>query len=167
MSGTNVYGVSNDPQILIGDSQQALSLWSDSVVAPLTKLLPPGSAVPQRTKLCDNGLMILQKDTKTIQTLTPSDDSDGDGMPDDWEVYYGFNPAFDDANADADGDGISNYAEFLLRSDPHAAPVLNSSGSPIDKGPRLKSIYVKHINFTKEQTWRPSLPTSTREENAE
>ncbi|HVM47563.1 MAG TPA: thrombospondin type 3 repeat-containing protein [Candidatus Acidoferrum sp.] len=47
-------------------------------------------------------------------------DSDGDGMPDAWEVAHGFNP-YDpsDALQDADNDGQSNLAEYLAGTDPH------------------------------------------------
>lgn len=46
-------------------------------------------------------------------------DSDGDGLPDVWEIRYGldpFNP--EDALADADGDGLRNFEEFLRKSNP-------------------------------------------------
>ncbi len=46
-------------------------------------------------------------------------DSDGDLMPDDWEMAHGldpFNPA--DATADTDGDGQSNVNEFLSGTNP-------------------------------------------------
>ena len=40
-------------------------------------------------------------------------DSDGDGMPDEWELKHGFNPCDpSDAVRDPDGDGISNLDEF-------------------------------------------------------
>jgi hypothetical protein len=46
-------------------------------------------------------------------------DRDGDGMPDAWEIQYGFNPSDpSDAALDADGDGQSNLAEFLSGTDP-------------------------------------------------
>ncbi len=41
-------------------------------------------------------------------------DTDGDGMPDWWEVKYGFDPLVDDADEDGDGDGNSNLTQYLL-----------------------------------------------------
>lgn len=45
-------------------------------------------------------------------------DTDGDGMPDWWEIQYGLNPNVNDAAADADGDGISNLDEYNSGSNP-------------------------------------------------
>jgi hypothetical protein len=46
-------------------------------------------------------------------------DDDDDGLPDLWELTYGLNPRdAADAAADPDGDGVSNYDEFLGHSDP-------------------------------------------------
>ena len=47
-------------------------------------------------------------------------DVDGDQVPDDWEVFQGFNPSnAGDAVLDTDGDGLTNRAEFNHASDPH------------------------------------------------
>ena len=48
-------------------------------------------------------------------------DDDGDGMPDDWENQYGFNPLEDDASGDEDGDGLSNLDEYREGTDPLVA----------------------------------------------
>jgi type VI secretion system secreted protein Hcp len=45
-------------------------------------------------------------------------DADGDGMPDAFEVTYGLNPQQNDAAADKDADGMSNYDEYLAGTSP-------------------------------------------------
>src|SRR5258708_828983 len=49
-------------------------------------------------------------------------DSDGDGMPDQWEEANSFNkddPS--DASLDADNDGFTNYQEYIAGTDPRSA----------------------------------------------
>ena len=52
---------------------------------------------------------------------TPYKDSDGDGMPDDWEKAHGLNPNDpSDASGDLNGDGYTNIEEFINGTDPRA-----------------------------------------------
>jgi pectate lyase len=50
---------------------------------------------------------------------TPLKDSDHDGMPDAWEIRFGFDPyRSSNASGDADGDGYTNIEEYLNSSNP-------------------------------------------------
>lgn len=55
-----------------------------------------------------------------LRALTFPRDSDGDGMPDDFETANGLNPNNPaDATGDNDGDGLANVAEFRNRTNPN------------------------------------------------
>lgn len=52
---------------------------------------------------------------------TPYKDTDGDGMPDWWEIKYGLNPNDPaDANGDLNGDGYTNIEKFINGINPEA-----------------------------------------------
>lgn len=49
---------------------------------------------------------------REIQVFGPSTDTDGDGIPDAYEVSNGLNPSVNDAAGDLDGDGLTNLQEY-------------------------------------------------------
>lgn len=52
-------------------------------------------------------------------SINPNDDDDGDGIPNGWEVRYGFDPRDGtDSRSDYDGDGLTNFQEFCLGRNP-------------------------------------------------
>ncbi len=52
------------------------------------------------------------------EDVAQSYDSDDDGMPDDWELENGLDPSEDDSGGDLDGDGVTNYDEYLAGTSP-------------------------------------------------
>ncbi len=55
-----------------------------------------------------------------LHFLAGTSDSDGDGMPDRWDMVHDLDPESNDADADSDGDGLSNLAEYQRGTDPQA-----------------------------------------------
>lgn len=140
--------VSDDAQVLHGGYsstwQYGASLWSDHINVPISQLWKDSNNYSwiYPSKLTPSGGVLLSTfhpgtDSIGVTLLKPDDDADGDGMPDDWEVNYGLNPQLVDSNADPDQDGTNNLGEFLLHSDPHAAPIVNPNGDAIDLRPGI------------------------------
>ncbi|MDO9537986.1 MAG: hypothetical protein Q7J68_06675, partial [Thermoplasmata archaeon] len=61
-------------------------------------------------------------------------DTDGDGMPDGWEVENGLNPTVDDSMGDREPDGLVNLAEYLNGTDPNDP---DSDDDNINDGPEV------------------------------
>jgi hypothetical protein len=70
-----------------------------------------------------DGLLNIQECLLGYNPNESNPDNDADGLPDAWEVQYaGLNLAtLDGPNGDADNDGISNWIEYTLGTDPTAA----------------------------------------------
>jgi hypothetical protein len=71
-----------------------------------------------RSSMCDAGAYEVE-------------DADDDLLPDDWENIYGTDATTDDSGDDPDGDGYTNYEEYLASSDPKdtsSTPVVDTDG---------------------------------------
>jgi hypothetical protein len=108
------------PPMLVG----GLDVLEPGGAAPLAFRLVPTNAT-QGASLSVSAFTLASTRGRFISSsvaLPFSSDSDGDAMPDLWEVRYGFNPLDpSDAAGDADGDGMSNLDEYRAGTDPRNA----------------------------------------------
>ena len=76
--------------------------------------------MPDKSKKC--GIIDSQKDVggwPKLKSLPAPLDSDSDGMPDEWEQKYGFDPRdASNTSKDKDNDGYTNIEEYLNGTDP-------------------------------------------------
>lgn len=70
------------------------------------------------TSTIRNGDMRPVSATNDVSAYLARTDSDGDGIPDDWEMLHFGHVTGAAAHADSDGDGYTNYEEFLAGTNP-------------------------------------------------
>jgi CotH protein/lamin tail-like protein/Ig-like domain-containing protein/thrombospondin type 3 repeat protein len=92
--------------------------------------------------------------------ITALVDSDGDGISDQWETAYGFNPTNAmDRLADADGDGLLNWQEFQAGTDPTNALSILKLDSLIWSNSTLRMQFQAMSNKTYAVQYNGALDT--------
>lgn len=97
----------------------ATSIANDGVTV-VTAPSATGDDYRLKVNCSDNVFFAVHQTNFSVATTVSMSDSDGDGLPDDWETENGLDPNDkDDASVDADEDGLSNLEEYLLSTDPN------------------------------------------------
>jgi len=94
-----------------GSQVSAITLFDTNCFFTVTNVQPPAGSLSYRVAVTN----LAGNVNSSTATLTVLADTDGDGLPDQWEATHGLA----DADGDADGDGATNLAEYLGGTDPN------------------------------------------------
>jgi hypothetical protein len=90
-----------------------------------------------------------------------SNDSDNDGLPNDWEIAYGLNPNDpSDTAIDSDGDGLSNLQEYLAGTNPKNPASVLRADVRLNSSTELLLTFNASANRSYRIEFRTSLATS-------
>ena len=99
----------------------------------------------------DNDNLTDGEEVNTYFTNPLNSDSDFDFLPDGWEVLYGTNATEADDMLDYDNDGLTNYEEFIHKTDPFDVDTDNDTLTDYEE------IYVHHTSPSNSDSDRDGL----------
>ncbi|MFL6515243.1 MAG: glycosyl hydrolase family 28 protein [Chthoniobacterales bacterium] len=103
-----------------------------------------------------------EKATSDVAGFVIRSDSDNDGLPNDWEQQYFGSTTAASPNIDSDGDGMSNYAEFIAGTSPvdaadNLAPArITADGTTVTltfRSVPLKRYVAEYVDNLMSGTW--------------
>ena len=108
---TNTYAANNVNRELTGGESYRLQVLGGVNGRTALSLSVPNDEGQAELEIIDPGIIQLQQVV----------DSDSDGLPDWYEIEAGLIVGADDSGLDADGDTLTNLAEYRLGTDPNAS----------------------------------------------
>ncbi len=121
-NSANPYGYRYETGLIVGAENHPLTQAQEAYDPEYAVLF--NDMLPLRNARADMSIQLW--DDPTGDNIGVNKDSDGDGIPDYWEVAHGMDPHNADQNGngvsdemdDFDGDGLTNWYEFLANTDP-------------------------------------------------
>jgi hypothetical protein len=119
INGANFGATQGTSAVAFNGTAAAVTSWNTTSISTTVPVgATTGNVIVTVNGFPSNGFL--------FSVTTPNGDSDGDGLPDSWEMAY-FGNLSQGANGDPDGDGVSNLNEYLQGRNPTKGTVSNPS----------------------------------------